>query len=862
MGAARYVGRVGGLAVALGAGVAILLAAGTASADTDRDSKSSSSSSSTAPSSSSSAKGSDTKQRNSIKIKSATRADADRPDRRLSKSADDDTDSSAKQTRSNPTSDKDDNTTSEDDTPAKTMRATKSGNAPDTDSGHLEATREIDSGNGDTSNPGTGSGDTEHAVTQTTALTQVRTSKAAAAPTTPDPGSPASAPAEWMLAAAARRELAYDPEIALVDGVITGINNAVSSKPMTYSLVRNPSGGGKLSLQPDGDFTFLPYLSSSRPATTEKFSILMAEQTAFTQALLNIPVIKLIAPRVLVVLQQIPIVKDVLSPLIGRAEVFGVVVNVAPYVGANQAPIAFTTRIKSFDGTPISVNHFPASGLGLGEDAPTILNGPSLATAGYINLSQPNTVSGLVPGITTMREAGYNVVTWDPRGEFASGGRMHLDSENYEARDVSAIISWVSGQPGTAFEGTSDDPLIGMLGGSYGGGIQLTSAGIDPRIDAIAPGIAWNSLETALYPNNAFKTAWASLLALALVSTGARPDLEIYAGITTGVLFGFLTPGQRAFLSSNSPATVVGNITVPTMFLQGTVDGLFTLQQALDNAAALNPDVPVRMIWYCGGHGYCLDLDKDAQASQTQYLINQQLAWMDTYVKYKGTGPGVLPGPEFVWVDQNGNWFTANNLPIDGSPFFSSETIEVSGHGGLLPVLPIIGGSGPQTKIPFPISLPAAAASRHALQVEIPARPAGSPDVHVVGAPTLTLTYSGLGTSRNIYAQLVDNKTGRVLGNLVTPVPVTLDGHTRTVTIHLENIAYTMGEGDSLTLQIVDSATAYEDFTSLGLVNVSTVTITLPTAAAATPMSLPPVSAPPVAPTPFSVEKLLTGGGR
>lgn len=37
---------------------------------------------------------------------------------------------------------------------------------------------------------------------------------------------------------------------------------------------------------------------------------------------------------------------------------------------------------------------------------------------------------------------------------------------------------------------TAGDPLVGMLGGSYGGGIQLTSAGIDSRIDAIAPGIA------------------------------------------------------------------------------------------------------------------------------------------------------------------------------------------------------------------------------------------------------------------------------------------------------------------------------------------------------------------------------------
>ena len=111
-----------------------------------------------------------------------------------------------------------------------------------------------------------------------------------------------------------------------------------------------------------------------------------------------------------------------------------------------------------------------------------------------------------------------------------------------------------------------------MVGGSYGGGIQLTSAGIDTRIDAIAPGIAWNSLNGALYPNHAFKTSWASLLLLSLVVSGSRLDPEIYSGIATGVVFGFLTPRQQEFLSSNSPATVVGDITVPTLFLQGTVD--------------------------------------------------------------------------------------------------------------------------------------------------------------------------------------------------------------------------------------------------------------------------------------------------
>ena len=47
----------------------------------------------------------------------------------------------------------------------------------------------------------------------------------------------------------------------------------------------------------------------------------------------------------------------------------------------------------------------------------------------------------------------------------------------------------------------------------------------------------------------------------------------------------------------------------------------------------------------------------------------------------------------------------------------------------------------------------------------------------------------------------------------------------------MENIAYTMEPGsEGVTLQIVDSATPFEDFTSFGVINISDVTLTLPTA--------------------------------
>ena len=215
---------------------------------------------------------------------------------------------------------------------------------------------------------------------------------------------------------------------------------------------------------------------------------------------------------------------------------------------------------------------------------------------------------GLVPGMKTLRPD-YNVVTWDPRGEFASGGMLHLDSEDFEAKDVSAIISWVAEQLVPQFDPDSrrTNPLIGMVGGSYGGGIQLTSAGIDNRIDAIAPGIAWNSLNGALYPNHAFKTSWASLLLLSLVVSGSRLDPEIYSGIATGVAVRLPHPAPTGIPVQQQPAppwSVTSRCRRCSSRAPSTRCSRCSRRSR--TRRRYRRSVPVKMIWYCGGHGACL----------------------------------------------------------------------------------------------------------------------------------------------------------------------------------------------------------------------------------------------------------------
>ena len=186
-----------------------------------------------------------------------------------------------------------------------------------------------------------------------------------------------------------------------------------------------------------------------------------------------------------------------------------------------------------------------------------------------------------------------------------------------------------------------------MVGGSYGGGIQLVTATEDHRIDAIVPGIAWNSLLTSLYQNQDFKTVYAALLTLGLNSVGPTSFRSLHRpALRRADRLSSIRPTWD-LLAASSPD--IDKITTPTLLIQGTVDTLFPLDEAMANAAELaNNSVPVKMLWFCGGHGTCLT----SPADPSPVIEQATLAWLARYVKKDAT---VDTGPKFEWIDQNGS---------------------------------------------------------------------------------------------------------------------------------------------------------------------------------------------------------------
>ena len=160
------------------------------------------------------------------------------------------------------------------------------------------------------------------------------------------------------------------------------------------------------------------------------------------------------------------------------------------------APVASARddSVTSFDGTNIVLSFFPAAGLQAGPEG---ADDPD--RAGLVQRPRHRRERRLErtvrqrPASGRSGSAGYNVLTWDPRGFGESGGTVEVDSPEYEGRDVQALIDYVARQPEAQLD-SAGDPRVGMSGASYGGGIQLVTAALDSRLDAIAPDIAWHSL--------------------------------------------------------------------------------------------------------------------------------------------------------------------------------------------------------------------------------------------------------------------------------------------------------------------------------------------------------------------------------
>lgn len=323
---------------------------------------------------------------------------------------------------------------------------------------------------------------------------------------------------------------------------------------------------------------------------------------------------------------------------------------------------------------------------------------------------------------------GYVVISWSSFGFGGSAGCIALDSIDWDAKTAIAMMDHLAGLDYVALDAPGD-PKVGMIGGSYGGGSQLLVAASDDRIDALAPGRTWNTLQYSLVPNNwiadaaapwdldnyeqgVFKQEWTTLFfglgqsQPAMGNGGCDPITqqtlfpgqppcsgflppvcEIYARLTST---GDATEEGRSFVERAAGGAFVDQITAPTMFAQGMPDTLFTPTETTATFLALRErGVPVAMIWHDGGHGgyagapgegepydgkFGAEQDEADADFAASYWARRHLQWMERYVR----GRDVDTGPAFAWFRDWVDYDIAATGGTAAPAYYGSDTFPVT----------------------------------------------------------------------------------------------------------------------------------------------------------------------------------------
>lgn len=464
---------------------------------------------------------------------------------------------------------------------------------------------------------------------------------------------------------------------------------------------------------------------------------------------------------------------------------------------------------------------------------------------------------------------GYVGLVYSGLGFGKSGCLITLDDPAVDGKAASGLLDFLGGTR-AADDGTRadyvvqdgrGDPRVGMIGGSYGGAIQLATASTDPRVDALVPLITWNDLAYALAPTNTgartgvtsdtagvFKWQWTN--GFYLIGEGQpllNPSLDpsrfnrldclhfaAQACETIRLLNSGRYPADRteamlAYARSVSPVSYLDRVKAPTLIIQGQADSLFNLNEATATYKTLKAQgTTAKMIWQSWGHSGGLvpgELDLSEGNLETSYVGRRVLAWFDRYLQNRVETD---TGPEFAYYRSwQSGYGTAAELPA------LSQKMYLSGDGKLVDNRSKVArGSRQYTNWLVPTSH---SESSIAPLIGLPdpkpydtkgtylgwrSAPLTAP-VDVVGAPKATLKVvspkaervqnSGDASDKLVlFAKVYDvapDGTRKLVNRLVSPVRV--PDVTRPFTVELPGIVHRYEKGHRLEFVIAASDTAY-----------------------------------------------------
>ncbi|WP_086830578.1 CocE/NonD family hydrolase [Streptomyces sp. NRRL B-24572] len=581
--------------------------------------------------------------------------------------------------------------------------------------------------------------------------------------------------------------------------------------------------------------------------------------------------------------RAVPRSRKVLALVAGAAALAAPLALAAPAAGAEEAaapytvtPLRFTVEVGG-RSCAVDADLYRPAGTDAAHPAPAVL-----ATNGFGGSKSDGSTAAIGKAFA---ERGYVGLVYSGLGFGKSGCLISLDDPEADGRAAARLVDFLAGSL-AADDGTradfvtrdgTGDPRVGMIGGSYGGAVQLAAASVDPRIDALVPLITWNDLAYSLAPNAAdrntpgvFKWQWANgfyligegqpLLAPSLdpsrinslgclhFVTDACDTIRL---LNSGRYPAAATEKMLAYARSVSPVSYLDRITAPTLIVQGQSDSLFNLNEARATYDRLRErGVDTRMIWQSWGHsGGQKPGELDLGDPEGSYVGQRVLAWFDRHLR-KNTAADT--GPAFAWYREGQSGYgTADRVPA------LSQQLYLSGDGKLVDNrTKVARGSRQYANWLVPTSH---SESSLAGMIGLPdPRPYDTPGtylgwtsapltepVDLVGAPRATLRVVSPATERVqdsgdaadklvLFAKLYDvapDGTKTLVNRLVAPVRV--PDVTRPFTVELPGIVHRYETGHRLEFVVAASDTAYSGNRGIKPVTVvsdpeSTGTLSLP----------------------------------
>ncbi|MGW7817816.1 CocE/NonD family hydrolase [Streptomyces puniciscabiei] len=558
--------------------------------------------------------------------------------------------------------------------------------------------------------------------------------------------------------------------------------------------------------------------------------------------------------------------RTALAALLGAALTAPLTLTAGPAHASGRytvTPLTFTVRAGD-RRCAVDADLYRPAGVDHAHPAPAVL-----ATNGFGGSKSDGSTDAIGKAFA---ERGYVSLVYSGLGFGHSGCLISLDDPGIDAGAASGLVDFLGGKR-AADDGTRTDyvtldapgdPRVGMIGGSYGGAIQLATASVDHRVDALVPLITWNDLAYSLDPNDAvgandvpgaFKWQWTNGFYLIGESQPlTTPSLDPSrinslaclhfvsdACDTVRTLDSGSYPPERtarllAYARSVSPASYLSRVQAPTLLIQGQADTLFNLNEATASYRTLHArGTRTALIWQSWGHSGGMtdpaagELDLTRGNLETSYVGRRILAWFGRYLKKDrstGTGPAFAYYRDWI-TDPAHTYATGDRVPA------LSRTLYLSGDGTLVDSrAKVASGSRGYTNALVPTSH---SESSLAGAIGLP-DPApydtegtclawtGAPltrNLDVVGAPQITLQVvspkaertqdSGNAADRLVlFAKLYDvapDGTQTLVHRLVAPVRV--PDVTKRFTVTLPGIVHRYAPGHRLRFVIAASDDAY-----------------------------------------------------